>query len=219
MGADQAGGDRLAVGRRADSIAVADSILRQRELLGRLRDGDDDAYERVVREFGPPLLAVARRLLSVEQDAQDAVQDAFLSAFRKIDDFQGQSQLATWLHRITVNACLMKLRKQRRRKELSIEELLSRSAMSQSGGPSPAWSITYDDAVENNDLKRIVREHIDQLPQPYREVLLLRDIEQLTTEEAADVLEISPGAVKTRLHRARQALKLLLDPEIVELTA
>src|SRR5512135_3173100 len=94
------------------------------ELVARLRAGDGAAFESVVRSHGPRLLAVARRFLRNEQDAQDALQDAFLSAFRSIDGFQGEARLSTWLHRIVVNAALMKLRSRKGRTEEPIDDLL-----------------------------------------------------------------------------------------------
>ena len=95
-------------------------------LLERLRAGEAAAFERLVREQGGRMLAVARRFLREDEDARDAVQDAFLSAFRSLDSFEGQAKLSTWLHRIVVNAALMKLRARKRRPEESIEELLPR---------------------------------------------------------------------------------------------
>src|SRR5690349_13371684 len=93
-------------------------------LVVRLRAGDDRAYEELVRTYGGRLLCVARRILHREEDARDALQDAFVSAFRAIGSFDGGSRLVTWLHRITVNAALMKLRRARRRPEVALEELL-----------------------------------------------------------------------------------------------
>ena len=190
------------------------------ELVRGMRAGDQHSCEVVVRHFGPRMLATARRLLQREQDAQDAVQDAFLSAFRNIDSFAGKAQLGSWLHRIVVNAALMKLRSRRRRKERSIEELLPNYG--ESGSMSDhvqSWRLTYDKAVEKRETRQLVRDSIAELPAAYRAVLLLRDIEQLNTEETAEALEITPNAVRTRLHRARQALKSLLDEHMTELKA
>ncbi|HTD53470.1 MAG TPA: sigma-70 family RNA polymerase sigma factor, partial [Thermoanaerobaculia bacterium] len=97
-------------------------------LLGALRRGEEKAFEGMVRSFGPRLLSVARRFLRDEEDARDAVQEGFLSAYRSIGTFEGGSQISTWLHRIVVNACLMRLRTRKRRPEESIEELLPRFA-------------------------------------------------------------------------------------------
>ncbi|MCZ6465438.1 MAG: sigma-70 family RNA polymerase sigma factor [Proteobacteria bacterium] len=180
-------------------------------LLARLREGDDKAYETLVRAYTGRLLAVARRFLRSEEDAQDAVQDAFLSAFRAIDRFQGGSRVSTWLHRIVVNACLMRLRTRRRKPEQSIEELLPRFL--EDGHvevPTAPWKAGADHLLESRENRDQVREAIGQLPENYRTVVLLRDIEEFDTDQTAEALGISRAAVKTRLHRARQALRTLL---------
>jgi RNA polymerase sigma-70 factor (ECF subfamily) len=186
-------------------------------LLARLRSREEAAYEELVRRYGGRLLAVARRFLPVEEDARDAVQDAFLSAFRSIHSFEGHAQLSTWLHRIVVNASLMKLRTRRRKPEQSIEELLP--GFLEDGHlerPASPWRSEEVDPAERAELRDLVMRSIHSLPEGHRNVLLLRDIEGLDTEEAAELLGISPGAVKTRLHRARQALRELLEPHLGE---
>ena len=189
-------------------------------LLERLRSGEEAAFEELVRRYGGRLLAVARRFLPVEEDARDAVQDAFLSAFRGLHSFEGHAQLSTWLHRIVVNASLMKLRTRRRKPEQSIEELLP--GFLEDGHlerPASPWRSEDLDPAERTELRELVMRSIHSLPEGHRNVLLLRDIENLDTEEAAELLGISPGAVKTRLHRARQALRELLEPHLQEGTA
>jgi RNA polymerase sigma-70 factor (ECF subfamily) len=183
-------------------------------LVARLQAGDERAFETLVRTHGARLLNIARRLLSNESDAQDALQEAFVSAFRSIDRFEGQARLSTWLHRIVVNAALMKLRKQRRLREESLDGLLPR--YSDDGHPLDApvaWRDAPDDPIEREQTRRLVRDSIDRLPDGHRTVLLLRDIEEMSTKEAAELLGITPNAVKVRLHRARQALRELLDRE------
>lgn len=183
------------------------------ELLRRLKAGDDAAFEQLVRTAGGRMLAVARRLLSDEQDAEDAVQEAFLNAFRNLAAFDGRSQLTTWLHRITVNACLMKLRSKRRRPETHIEDLLPRfMADGHREHAAVSWNPDVGAGIQRGELQAQVRSMIDTLPEPYREVLMLRDMEQFSTEVSADLLGLTPAAVKTRLHRARQSLRELLDP-------
>ena len=187
------------------------------KLVERLIAGDEQAYEELVRSYGGRLLAVARRFLPVEEDARDAVQDAFLSAFRSIHRFEGNAQLSTWLHRIVVNASLMKLRTRRRKPEQSIEDLLP--GYLEDGHferPASPWRTEGLDPAEQGELRDLVLKSIHSLPEGHRNVLLLRDIEGLDTEEAAELLGISPGAVKTRLHRARQALRELLEPHLRE---
>lgn len=187
----------------------------EEQLIEALRRQEDDAYEYLVRAYTGRMLVVAKRFLGQDQDAQDAVQDAFLSAFKAIQDFEGNSKLSTWLHRIVVNACLMKLRTRRRKPEKPVEDLLPQfSSDGHRNKSEPSWAVTFDTAVQSRETRDLVRRNIEELPESYRTVLLLRDIEQLSTEETAARLDLSVPAVKTRLHRARQALKTLLDPHM-----
>jgi len=184
-------------------------------LVAGLKAGDEAAFDTAVRRYGPHLLAVARRFMGHEQDAQDVVQDAFLSAFKAIDKFQGDSKLSTWLHRIAVNAALMKLRSRKRNQERPIDDLLPKFHDDGHMADAAArWAVTHDTAVDSREVRELVRHAIDQLPEGHRTILLLRDIEGHNTEETAELLDITPGAVKTRLHRARQALRTLLDPHM-----
>lgn len=187
------------------------SDSEEEALLAGLRAADDGAYETLVRTHSGRMLAVARRFMGSEDDAREAVQEAFVSAFRAMDRFDGDARLSTWLHRIVVNACLMKLRTRRRKPEESIDDLLPRFAenghLELSGAP---WDGA-DRLIERSETRVLVRSAIEQLPETYRTVLLLRDIEEFDTEQTAEALGLSKAAVKTRLHRARQALRQLLD--------
>lgn len=190
-------------------IGIAD----EEGLVSSLRAGDATAYEVLVRMYAGRLTAVARRIMNNEEDARDAVQDAFISAYRSIGSFGGDSRLSTWLHRIVVNACLMKLRSRRRKPEESIEPLLP--TFLEDGHHAvrfKAWEDDIHGALERQERRALVRACIARLPETYRTVLLLRDIEGLDGQEAAEVLGVTPNAVKIRLHRARQALRTLLDP-------
>ena len=186
------------------------------EFIDRMLRGDEAAFEEFVRAYGGRLLAVTRRYLPSEDDARDAVQDAFLSAFRSLDRFQGQARLSTWLHRIAVNAALMKLRTRRRKPEQPIEELLP--GFLEDGhlaNQTAEWQTAeFDDLAERREIAELVRLNIDRLPEGYRNVLMLRDIEEFNTEETAEAMGISINAVKTRLHRARLALRELLEPHM-----
>jgi RNA polymerase sigma-70 factor, ECF subfamily len=180
-------------------------------LVAKLQRGDDSAFEAIVRAHGGRLLAVARRFLGNDADAQDAVQDAFIRAFKAIHTFEARAQLHTWLHRILVNTALMKLRERRRRPTESIEELLP--VYSADGHQTVAARDWSDAVLERKETAGIVREAIARLPDQYREVLLLRDIEEKDTAEAAEILGTTSNVIKVRLHRARQALRTLLDRE------
>jgi RNA polymerase sigma-70 factor (ECF subfamily) len=185
---------------------------RDRALLERLRAGEDEAFRELVEANTGPMLAVARRFLRNEDDARDAVQDAFLSAFRALERFEGDALLSTWLHRITINACLMKLRTRRRRPEGRIDDWLP--GFLEDGrlaGPRESWQRRADAILESQQSRRLVSDAIGRLPDIYRTVLILRDIEGFDTEQTAEALDLTVPAVKTRLHRARQALKGLLD--------
>jgi RNA polymerase sigma-70 factor (ECF subfamily) len=180
-------------------------------LLSALRSGQEWAFEAMVRTFGGRLLAVARRFTRNEEDARDVVQSAYLSAFQALERFEGASQLSTWLHRIVINTALMRLRSQRRKPEESIEALLP--AFLEDGHHVEQfsdWTTPADVLLEKKQTRAAVRACIAQLPDNYKTVLVLRDIEELSTDEVARTLAMTPTAVKVRLHRARQALSTLL---------
>jgi len=182
-------------------------------LIERICAGDAHAFEELVAMHGGHMMTVARRFLRCEQDVYDAVQDALISVFKNAGRFEQNSKLSTWLHRITVNACLMKLRSQRRRHEVEIDDLLPTfDNTGHQSAPNAAWSDGPLAHASRSELQKRVRACIDQLPDDYRNVLMLRDIEQLDTDEAARMLDCSAACVKTRLHRARQALRTLLSP-------
>lgn len=188
----------------------------QDPFLAALRANDPAAVATLVRSETPRLLAVARRILRNDEDAKDAVQNGLISALSSLEKFEGGSQLSTWLHRIVVNAALMKLRSNRCRPEEPIDDLLP--GFEDDGHisvPAGEWAPA-DELVMRDEVCALVRASIDRLPESYRTVLMLRDIEELSTEETAQALGLTPVAVKVRLHRARQALRGLLDPRLRE---
>lgn len=199
---------------------MTSATVAESNLLSRLHEGDEDAFAVLVRRYTGRMLALARGFLHCEDDAADAVQDAFLSAFKSLSRFEGNSSLGTWLHRIVVNACLMKLRSKARRKTYAIDELLPTfDETGHHAQPVAAWSENGYERLANDETKAQVRECINQLPDDYRTILVLRDIEEFDTDQTAAILGVNPGAVKTRLHRARQALRTLLTPFIVDESA
>jgi RNA polymerase sigma-70 factor, ECF subfamily len=182
--------------------------------IARLRRGDEDAFAELVAANAGRLLATARRLVRDEGAAEDAVQKTFLSAFRAIESFSGNCRLSTWLHRIVVNHALMKLRSDRRRPEDTIDDLLPRFDADgrRTASASPTPSPGAESLLGRHETRLAVRAAIDRLPSSYRTVILLRDIEEWNTEETAAAMRTTPAAVKVRLHRARQALRALLEP-------
>ncbi|MEM8931314.1 MAG: sigma-70 family RNA polymerase sigma factor [Acidobacteriota bacterium] len=198
-----------------DSISTDEAAL-----VDGLRRGDADAYEQLVRTYGGRLLQVARRYLS-DDEAQDALQEALVSAWKSIDRFDGASKVSTWLHRIVVNACLMRLRKKQTRIEQATEELEPLLPRFLEDGHradvGPAWGQTPEALLRRTETRELVRQTIQELPDAYRTVILLRDIEGLSGTETAEQLDITANAVKVRLHRARQALREALDRHLRDL--
>lgn len=169
--------------------------------------------DEMVRDNIAWMLGLATRISGDRSLADDIVQEAFINAFKGLDKFEGRSSLKTWLHRITVNAALTKLRQLDRLSEQPIDELLP--TFNDSGCRiEPAWSKILDvtEIIENEQLKAIVRDKIYQLPDSLRIVLYLRDIEGYSTTEVAEMLELTESNAKVRLHRARAGLKKLLEP-------
>lgn len=172
--------------------------------LAALRAGDPRAFRALVERYQERLYNFAARMCRHREDAKDVLQDTLLSAARALKDFRGEGKLSTWLFRIAANAC----RKMRRRgafepeRELSLEEFMP--------GPGPEgqleiadWQDTPDAALERARQREGLEAAIAELPLLYREVLLLRDVEGLSTEATAEALGLTEAAVKTRLHRAR----------------
>ncbi len=177
-------------------------LFTEPELVARLRTGDGAAFAHLVRTHSGPMTAVARRFFGDSIDATEAVQDALVSAFRALPAFEGTAALGTWLHRVTVNACLLKIRGRKRARLVPLE------------GDAPAPDTDAgDSALARAETCERVRAGVEQLPAAYRAVIRLRDLEGLSTEETAARLGTNCGAVKTRLHRARQALKAVLGPQ------
>lgn len=199
--------------------AVDDSVdvyldSDDRELIDCLRAGEDICYEKLVRRFGPGVLSTAKRYLRSDADAADCFQDTFLAVFQNINAFEQRSSIGTWVRSIAINQCLMRIRAQGRRREESIEHLLP--AFDENGDRIHSFASkrtsTVMDSIDKLQTKNVVREKISKLPDDYRVMLLLRDIDGYSTKEAAAVQGISVTAAKTRLHRARSALRSMLLP-------
>ncbi len=193
--------------------AGASDVTDEAAFVAALKAGDDRAFQQLVREQAPRLLATARRFMRNDSVAEDCVQEAFLSAHRAMADFVPHGSVGAWLHRITVNACLMRLRKAKRLAETPIDDLLPRFNEIGTRVDEPRTEIRDpENALEASRMQQFVREKIDSLPDGYRIVLQLRDIEGYSTREAAEVIGVAEAALKVRLHRARSALKKLIEP-------
>ena len=175
-------------------------------LVERVRAGDVSAYDTLVRKYERQLFRIAQLITQNKEDAEDVMQDAFLKAFQKLDQFQGNSKFYTWLVRIAVNESLMRLRKRRTSKMVSIDEDLETEE-----GTVPRdladWAPDPEQNYNQAELADILRKTIQGLPQGFRVVFALRDVECLSTEETAETLGLSVPAVKSRLLRARLQLR------------
>ncbi len=170
------------------------------DLLARLRAGELAAQDEFFRSHVAAVMAVARKYLGDTDHAADAAQDTFLAAFRAIGSFQANARLGTWLHRIAVNTCLMKLRSDRRRRTVPLDAGCELNARHE------------PETLEGGEIANRVREGIGQLPESFRTIIELRDLEGLDTAATAERLGTSEAVVKTRLHRARHALREILEP-------
>lgn len=201
---------------QAPGVTPESPVFPDADLLARLRAGDDPAFEELVRTLSPQLLAVARTVTRSEADAEDVVQDAFISAFKAVHAFDGRSTLRTWLHRIVVNAALSRNRKSSSRRESSIDALLPTF---QSGrhaeSPSPWRAVTPGRAL-GVEQARAVHAALDSLPEEFRAVLVLKDVVGMQSSAIAEALGISDALVRQRVHRGRQALMKLLAPVMQE---
>jgi RNA polymerase sigma-70 factor (ECF subfamily) len=181
----------------------------------RLRRGDEEAYRLLLELYGGRMLRAAKRVLRDEEEALDARQDALLSLVRALDGFSGRALVATWLHKILLNTCRMRLRRRRQRgPTLSLEDGIGVDALLAQARDRHAPALwESEERLQSGQARRRVRALLAALPERYRAVVVLRDLEELTTREAARVLGISENAVKVRLHRARRAARALLEEE------
>lgn len=190
------------------------------EELHRTVEDPKSAMTEILQSHGARLLAAARRLLSDEDEARDAFQEGLLAAWRSLGSFQGRSSLSTWVHRIVVNHALERLRKMRRVEEHSIEELLP--TFTDYGHHCMVPEVWVDEpgsALERTELRNLVTKSIARLPEAYRVPLLLYEIEGMEIAEIAKSLCTTANAVRIRVHRARQALKSLLEPHVTTATS
>jgi RNA polymerase sigma-70 factor (ECF subfamily) len=172
------------------------------EFLARLRGGDRQAFEELVRVQQHRVYGLALRMLGNAAEAQDVAQEVFLRAHRGLADFRGDARLSTWLYAIASRLCLTRLAGGERRRTRDGEDVLGRLA---DGQPGP------DEALERGELQEALRRAIAELPDERRVVVLLRDVEGLAYEEIAGALELPVGTVRSRLHRARLDLKEKLE--------
>jgi RNA polymerase sigma-70 factor (ECF subfamily) len=179
--------------------------LDDADLVKRAQAGDTRSFDELVRRYRDKVYRLSYKILRHEEDAAEALQDAFLSAFRGLKNFKAESTFSTWLYRIATNASLMKYRR-RRDGHVSLEQSQSGEG---TGEPMqiPDWSQQPLNELLNSETHDVMEEGVEKLPEELRTVFVLRDVEGLSNAEVAEVLNLSVAAVKSRLHRARIALR------------
>ena len=184
--------------------------LSDEAMAARAAVGDQSAFEALVERYQARAYRLASRLVGVDGDTQDAVQEAFLQVFRKLGSFRGESRFSTWLFRIVTNAALMQRRRQSRRPTEPLEVYLPRFDAKGLHAATPAQlqvAARADELLDQQTLAQRAREGIERLPEAYRAAFVLRDLEELETAEVALVLGLEPAAVRQRVHRARLLLR------------
>lgn len=191
---------------------MAVSEIDDRTLLDKAVAGDAGALEALMTRHAGRVYRLAYGITRNPADAEEVVQDVFLTVVRKGGSFEGQAALATWMYRVTMNAALNRRRGKRRELEVSLEEHLPHYTEDghRAGDRSDLlvdWSSTPEERVLSGESRRVLENAIDSLPDHYRAVLVLRDVEDLSNEEVASIVGDSLASVKSRLHRARMALR------------
>jgi RNA polymerase sigma-70 factor (ECF subfamily) len=176
------------------------------QLVELARKGNETAFPELVKRYSRRILRVARNITNNDEDAEDVLQESFLKAYTHLDGFQGNSKFYTWLVRIAINEALMKLRKRQAGKVVSLDEELS-TGEDAVVREVAVWDGTPEDRYSQEELREILDRTIASLPEGFRTVFVLRDVEELSTEETAEMLGLSIPAVKSRLLRARLQLR------------
>jgi RNA polymerase sigma-70 factor (ECF subfamily) len=175
-------------------------------LVEQAKAGDQQAFSELVSRYQRKIYRLAKNITRNDEDAEDVLQEAFLKAYEHLDKFEGHSKFYTWIVRIAVNEALMKLRKRRGDREVSLDEPLGLGE-EEVKREIAVWEDNPEQRYSREEMQEILNEAVDGLKEDFRTVFVLRDIEELSTEETAEVLKISIPAVKSRLLRARLALR------------
>ncbi len=172
------------------------------ELIGRVLSGDDEAFQSLMERYRTRVHRLAMRFTRDKEDAEEVLQEVFLTVYQKLGQFQGKSSFSTWLYRVAVNSALMRLRKNDNAEIVSIEDLHEELPLDETEtGPGPFDRLTTEESMV------VIEKAMDGMPADFKTVLILRDVENFSTDETAEIMNLSPPAVKSRLHRARLFLR------------
>lgn len=183
--------------------------LEEKKLLERAKKGDVEAFESLVEVYQKKVYNIALRMIGNPHDAEELAQEVFIRVFKSLAGFKEQAQFSTWIYRITINTCLDELRKRKNRRVVYLDQEIDTGENEikrqlEDDRPTP------DVSAEKNELRKLVQDAIQKLPENHRIILILRDLNGMSYDEIAKVLKSPEGTVKSRISRARQALKKLL---------
>lgn len=185
-------------------------VPTDKELVERINCGESDLLGELITRYENRVYNLAFRMMGNREDAEDVLQDTFLNVIRSLERFQGRSSFSTWLYRVAANAALTRLRKQSKRAKSEdefLDDVYSVKRAADAGARLPDWSSNPVQELLNDEAMEQMNRVVEEMPEIYRAVFVLRDVEELSTAEVADILEISEAAVKSRLHRARLYLR------------
>jgi RNA polymerase sigma-70 factor, ECF subfamily len=186
--------------------------LKDVELVALAQGGDRDAFRLITQRCNQRLYRVARAIVRNDFEAEDVVQSAYLRAYANLAGFRGEASICTWLTRITLNEARGRLRS--RRRTISLENVAGPVHASVDASSAGADVETPEAQTARGQIRQLIEQAIDRLPSPYRIVFVMREIENRSTQETADLLGLAADTVKTRLHRARRLLRIALDGKV-----
>lgn len=192
--------------------AKATEVRDEKALIARVLSGEKELFHELIRPYERMVYMTVFSIVKNETDAEDGAQDAMVNAYRHLSKFRGEAKFSTWLTTIAVNEGRQKLRRQKRAKEDSLDEPISGEEEEFTPAPLTDWKEIPLEALERKELREALRSAVAQLPDIYRQIFTLRDIEELNVAETAAALGINENMVKVRLHRARMMLQKSLVP-------
>jgi RNA polymerase sigma-70 factor (ECF subfamily) len=204
----------MTMGRQEATRITDHNALGDAELVQLARQQDTLAFRAIMQRHNRRLYRAARAVTQDDSEAEDVVQEAYSAAFASLDRFRGDSSLATWLTRIVLNESLGRLRRRRPTVELSAIDAEHRKDAHIIQFPLMTSIIDPECAAARQEIRRLIERAIDELPEAFRIVFVMRDVEELSVEETAGLLRVPEATVKTRLHRARRLLRQALDEQL-----
>lgn len=198
----------------ASPITKDPQALREAELISRIIAGERELFYDLIRPCERAVFLTAFSVLKSEADAEEVVQEAALKAFKALGSFRGEARFSTWLVKITLNEARMRLRRSHSESEVPLQDFMDDGDSDYTPSVLTDWREIPSEALDRKELREILQRALDELPEKYREVLILRDVQEMNIQETAQLLGINEGMVKTRLLRARLLMQKIVAPEL-----